>query len=537
MRYCHPDNPDLDNCLLCRKYEADDPPGYRAFHDSVATQMANIAAGQVAAPKAVASNAVEILECCFRGPPTGETEQCKTCSGNVRVKLFGCEKFDKCTLGKTIPGVACCSGCTAKQAARKPWDYRVSICIPHLDTPEQLELGVALWRLQTVKPYFIVIDTGSSPSALERISRLRGPDLEIHCFQKAEYRHPSSVVALALDLAHGRCQTPHLLHTHTDVFPTKRNFLEWLIAQATPESPIAGWRMSPRNRGEWRECVSHTATMIDNRVFRARGLSWNLDAYMSATGEVGAGGWPDTESGLGLSMSRAGVQPKILGDEVNHQRLITDWHDHPRSYTCDKSSGRAGRDMAAAMVDARRRLAEWSGQTPPVQKELKIELGGGSNQKPGFINVDKAAGAEVCIDMESQRLPFDDDSVAEVYSCHALEHIRNLIHIYREILRVCRVGARVEIRVPHQFQSQAMCYDHKCTISRVQVADWCENAVEFWSGPVPKKLKLLEEEYPKGQAFEFWRRTMPDATESELLAYCPDAAYESRWVFTVELIH
>jgi hypothetical protein len=318
--------------------------------------------------------------CIYRGglairSPKATTGQWVTC-GNASHPLKTVEDptgNTVCTCKGCGPG---CSGYALKLPQRlplpeHPWDYPVSICIPHLDTFEQLELGVALWRLQTIQPYLLVIDTGSPPEVLDRVRALQGPDLEVHCLQRYPQKHPSCNVSVALDLAHGLCRTSVLFHTHTDVFPRRRDFLEWMLGQCTPANPVVGWRMSPRECGPWNECVSHTATAIHNPTFRNRGLSWSLDGYLDSMPDEAMlqRGWPDTESGLWHTMCRAGIAPKLLGDDANHARLITDWFDHSRSYTAIKrwfeSAGptamweRAKADMLAAEREARQRLAEW----------------------------------------------------------------------------------------------------------------------------------------------------------------------------------
>ena len=268
----------------------------------------------------------------------------------------------------------CNTSCRGYTNVLPPWLHDISVCIPHLDTPEQLELGVALWRLQTIRPYILVIDTGSAPETLKHLESLRGPDLEVHALQAHPQRHPSCNVSVALDLAHGLCRTEHLFHTHTDVFPRRQDFLEWITPQTTAATPVVGWRMSPRDQGEWKNCVSHTATCIHIPTARRLGLSWSLDAYLDEHPEEESWrrGWPDTESGFRMTMSRAGIEPAFLGDDDNHKRAITPWYDHSRSYTCVKrwveSGGasedtphwvRAQADMGAAESEARERLKAW----------------------------------------------------------------------------------------------------------------------------------------------------------------------------------
>ena len=51
----------------------------------------------------------------------------------------------------------------------KPWDYKVTAAIPVMDTYESLKICVDLLNLQTVKPFIIIIDTGSEEFNLNKI--------------------------------------------------------------------------------------------------------------------------------------------------------------------------------------------------------------------------------------------------------------------------------------------------------------------------------------------------------------------------------
>ncbi len=262
---------------------------------------------------------------------------------------------------------------------RKPWNYRVTVALPHLDTLPQLQLALDLWRCQTIEPYFFVIDTGSPPELLPEVEKLRAPDCEVHYIRSHAYRHPSAAVTAALDLAQTLCQTEWLFHSHTDVFPRRRNLLEWLQQQCCHETPVVGWRMSPRpnstspHKEEWRESVSHTATMLFMPVCGPAGLVWSMESYFAQRpaerGHFAA--WPDTESPFLLAMRRANIKPLLLGNELNFQRHGNEWWDHARSYTGLKASSREGdlhisllyaqakQYMASAEAEARSRLAQW----------------------------------------------------------------------------------------------------------------------------------------------------------------------------------
>jgi len=325
----------------------------------------------------------------------------------VTLKVLACGVHGQCTPTKKVDEIACCDGCPDRQPApagpvgiaplvggfvgalaRKPHQYRVTVVLPHLDTVPQLTLALALWRCQSVRPYFLVIDTGSPWPVVEQLEReVRAPDCEVHYVRAHGYQHSSAPVTTALDLAHTLCRTPHLFHTHADVFPHRRDFLEWLLAQATPTTPVVGWQMSPRTdprgsetRHEWDQCVSHTATMLHMPTCHRARLTWAMEAYYaSRPHERGPTlGWPDTESPFLLGMRAAGIAPTLLGTEPNYRRHDIAaggvvWAEHARSYTGLKAAGggpkwvAAQRYMQDAMRAARDRLAGWRAAFLPAR--------------------------------------------------------------------------------------------------------------------------------------------------------------------------
>lgn len=76
---------------------------------------------------------------------------------------------------------------------------------------------------------------------------------------------------------------------------------------------------------------------------------------------------------------------------------------------------------------------------------IKLNIGAGGSDLPGFIPVDIKQGIDA-----SGKLPYDDNSVAEIYSSHCLEHIHHSLHIQtlREWVRVLKPGGRIRIAVP-----------------------------------------------------------------------------------------
>lgn len=82
--------------------------------------------------------------------------------------------------------------------------------------------------------------------------------------------------------------------------------------------------------------------------------------------------------------------------------------------------------------------------------ELRLNLGCGSNVKPGWVNIDLAREADLALDLR-KRLPFRDGSCALVYSEHFFEHLvypgEADLHV-REAYRVLRPGGVLSLGVP-----------------------------------------------------------------------------------------
>src|ERR1700730_9732571 len=95
--------------------------------------------------------------------------------------------------------------------------------------------------------------------------------------------------------------------------------------------------------------------------------------------------------------------------------------------------------------------------TPPNTSGVtpnKVELGCGLNKRPGFFGIDiaRAAGVDLVLDIEREALPFPDSSIDYLYSSHTFEHLAAPgapIQTLREIVRIGKHGGDLEIWTPY----------------------------------------------------------------------------------------
>ena len=83
---------------------------------------------------------------------------------------------------------------------------------------------------------------------------------------------------------------------------------------------------------------------------------------------------------------------------------------------------------------------------------IKINLGSGYKRIDGFINIDNdpAVNPDYVVNLESDKLPFNDSEVNEVIASHILEHIgAGYIPLIKELYRVCEDGAILHITFPY----------------------------------------------------------------------------------------
>ena len=85
------------------------------------------------------------------------------------------------------------------------------------------------------------------------------------------------------------------------------------------------------------------------------------------------------------------------------------------------------------------------------RRPLRLNLGAGRRGSDDTFAGDLGAppGVDIVADLNEPLSLLPDDSVAFVHSSHVFEHIDNLMGLMRELHRVCRPDAKLEIIVPH----------------------------------------------------------------------------------------
>jgi len=90
---------------------------------------------------------------------------------------------------------------------------------------------------------------------------------------------------------------------------------------------------------------------------------------------------------------------------------------------------------------------------------LKLNLGCGNQYKEGYENLDKLEHLKTDkqVDLEDAKLPYEDNSVGEVLLHDVLEHISDPFPLMKEIWRVCKEGAIVDIMCPYPWSDYQAC--------------------------------------------------------------------------------
>jgi hypothetical protein len=258
--------------------------------------------------------------------------------------------------------------------AKKPWEYKVTAVVPVIDTFESLGLCVEILRMQTERPYIVVVDTGSERENLQKILDMHDEDLEVHCIRHNGTLHPSDPVSVAMDMAQSLCRTEYMFATHSDAFIRRRDLLEWMMGMCGEEEegkfPVVGYEMSPRQHDDWKGMVSHTASMYHIPTIDRIGFGWSMRRLASMCGlqnqeaHPDRPNWPDTEILGNVILRENGVRTRLIGGEKNFERNKDENIDHARSISLGmlyspEYHAASSLWFKDAMSEAKERIEDW----------------------------------------------------------------------------------------------------------------------------------------------------------------------------------
>ena len=254
-------------------------------------------------------------------------------------------------------------------AGHEPWTrHAVEVAIPVINPKDTLPHVLELLRLQTVRPYIVLIDTGSNEEEYYWLDSLQSDDIEVHHLNSGGQRHPSAIVSVALDLATAVCRAEKLVLTHQDCFVTSRDSIERLVAQVTPEYPVVGYRISPRPEEQvpdWRQMIGHTWSALHIPTLRDLGISWSFNEHPES-------GHHDTEYEFCRRLLARQLPPKLIGEENNYVRTINEDFDHIRSWPSSNLYARHYADSVEyrvidALAKAEERITRWKREAAETQ--------------------------------------------------------------------------------------------------------------------------------------------------------------------------
>jgi hypothetical protein len=188
---------------------------------------------------------------------------------------------------KVIPGAG---GWQAWRGISQPHpkDYNVTAIVPVINPDETLPLVIELMRLQTERPYILLIDTGSPESFRPFLESLRAVDVEVHYIRKQGNVHLAECVSQACDLGAALALTRYTFFTHADCFLRRKTVMFDLMSLAE-KHVVAGHQITERDYAGWEQEFGHTMVMVDQDEMDRHGISWKMRRGAIAPGALPPG--------------------------------------------------------------------------------------------------------------------------------------------------------------------------------------------------------------------------------------------------------
>ncbi len=136
-------------------------------------------------------------------------------------------------------------------------------------------------------------------------------------------------------------------------------------------------------------------------------------------------------------------------------------------------------------------------------KKIRIDVGCGHNKQKGFIGVDLEKETYPDIVASALDLPFDDDSVDEVFSAHLVEHFdpKEAQQFFNEIYRVLKNGAIANIKVDKDWSKKILMEKDPTHKYRYKEKELLEMVDKFSQKEVKDKIYFFKIYQPRRKIF------------------------------------
>jgi SAM-dependent methyltransferase len=131
-------------------------------------------------------------------------------------------------------------------------------------------------------------------------------------------------------------------------------------------------------------------------------------------------------------------------------------------------------------------------------ESLRLNIGAGVSYIPGYKNIDVAPRAEICLDLNNDRLPFETSSVDLVFSYHTLEHVSNYLFALGEIHRVLKHGGIFLLGVPYVTSTRSH------MVNPYHVQNFNEHSFDFFDSRKSKGSAAEENEILFNKVFHYY---------------------------------
>jgi ubiquinone/menaquinone biosynthesis C-methylase UbiE len=149
--------------------------------------------------------------------------------------------------------------------------------------------------------------------------------------------------------------------------------------------------------------------------------------------------------------------------------------------------------------------------------ESKLNLGSGTDYKTNWVNVDyfNKFNPDICFDLNKLPYPFKDNTFDEVLMKHIIEHLDKPAEVLKEINRICKSNAIIQINTPHFSSNNAWGdIEHKRPFNYSCFTNYCNNYGGFeiikqkitfshWKFFMRPIVKLIPQFYEKHLAYIF----------------------------------